>query len=563
VVQLHESRQWFDATFHRVDPPYGFEQHCTRPFDVLLLVGAWALSPLAGFEKALHFWAALISPLLHVFSALFLVWACSPVFNRRRLAFLVLAFIAQPAVVACFLAGRPDHHSLMTFLFVVSLGFSIRMMHTPSEKKWTWGGGFVSALAFWVCIEAGIFIILPIIVLLSVLWFLKEKDIGSALFNYASSLLLFSVGALLIQNGWGEFFRPEVDRISIIFIFFFFMVTVYAFFVRRYDFNDKIFLRVLFSGAAGIGILAVMQAVYPQVFSGYEVDPLYSALRSPFIGQAQRIFRLEWPQGPIRFIFWAGITMPTFFWFLHSLFTQKWWQALVSRARKDIYVKLSIFAIVCLILSVQYVIELRFVVYLEIVCLLGYVVFMDNIISAIESRFEMSKALYVVRPLIIVIMISWFYYPMIFYGNSEGEDIGSGYNSDIVATSKYIQEMSEAGERPLNIMAAPELGTTILYYTKNNVYNIQGHRAKQGFRDWYHLMAAETDKQAISIIKKREVDMILVNKPLAKGYFGNPKNTFLARLLAGKDVPWLDRVEVPEDLAKDILIYMVVNRNDY
>ena len=152
---------------------------------------------------------------------------------------------------------------------------------------------------------------------------------------------------------------------------------------------------------------------------------------------------------------------------------------------------------------------------------------------------------------------------MIFYGNSEGEGICTGYNSNIVVTSKYIQEMSEAGERPLNIMAAPELGTTILYYTKNNVYNIQGHRAKQGFRDWYHLMAAETDKQAISIIKKREVDMILVNKPLAKGYFGNPKNTFLARLLAGKDVPWLDRVEVPEDLAKDILIYMVVNRNDY
>ena len=82
VVQLHESGQWFDATFHRVDPPYGFEQHCTRPFDVLLLAGAWALSPLAGFEKALHFWAALISPLLHVFSALFLVWACSPVFNE-------------------------------------------------------------------------------------------------------------------------------------------------------------------------------------------------------------------------------------------------------------------------------------------------------------------------------------------------------------------------------------------------------------------------------------------------------------------------------------------------
>jgi hypothetical protein len=33
VLHLHETGNWFDATIPRIDPPHGFEQHWTRPFD--------------------------------------------------------------------------------------------------------------------------------------------------------------------------------------------------------------------------------------------------------------------------------------------------------------------------------------------------------------------------------------------------------------------------------------------------------------------------------------------------------------------------------------------------
>jgi len=559
AAQLHETRQWFDATLYRVDPPYGLEQHWTRPFDVLLLTGAWALTPFMGFEKALYTWGVLVSPLLHIASVLFLIWAFAPVYNNRQMMFLVMGFIVQPAIFFSYLAGRPDHHSLITFLFVVSLGFIVRMMLDPARKLWAWGGGFVSALGFWVCIELGVFIILPVIVFFSVLWLLREKDIGSALFNYSASLLLFSAIALLIQNGLSEFFRPEVDRISIIFVLFFFLVTSYAFFVQQYDFYNKIIYRVLFAGTAAVVIHTIMQAVYPQVFSGPEIDPLYRSLRSANLGQDQPIYSMQWPEGLIWLIFWAGIIIPTTLWFMHALVTKKWWQGIFSSPRKAMYVKLSLFVLVCLIFYWDYVSRIRYVVYLEIICLLGYVVLMDNIVRRIESGLNMSRLLYLARPLAMFIMLTWFFYPLAWLSSDERK----GYDSDIVVTSRYIHEAFNDSERPMNIMAAPEPGSYLLYFTRNNVFSIPNHRCRQGFRDWYHIMAAEDEEQALAVIKQREVDMILIDKPRDITYFNHlGENTLVHRLLRGEEFYWLDKVELPEDVPQDNLIFMVEHRNN-
>ncbi len=350
ATQFHETRLWFDATLYRVDPPYGLEQHWTRPFDVLLVTGAWALTPFIGFESGLYAWGVLISPILMIVSVLFLIWGFAPVYNRRQLLFLALGFIVMPAIFFSFLAGRSDHHSLITLFYIITLGFLMRMMLTPEQKKWSWGAGFFSALGFWVCIELGVFIILPIIVFFSILWFLKEKNSGLALFNYSASLLIFSTCALLIENGFSEFFRPEVDRLSIIFVLFFALVVLYSIIVQKFDFFGKTTFRLIFAGAAAFGILAVMKGVYPQVFSGSEIDPLYRALRSANLAQDKPIYTLEWPGGLISFLFWAGIIIPVSLWFMYSLFARKWWHGLFTSPRKETYVKISLFVLVCLVL---------------------------------------------------------------------------------------------------------------------------------------------------------------------------------------------------------------------
>ena len=290
ATQLHESGNWFDGVLHRVDPPYGLEQHWTRPFDVLLLIGAWALTPFLGFEAALYSWGVLISPLLQIFAVFILIWGFAPVFSHRQLILLAVGFIAQPAIYSAFLAGRPDHHSLITFLFVVSLTFVVRMLMAPERKLWAWAGGVVSALGFWVCIEFGVFVILPILLTLSILWILKEKYVQFTLFHYFLSLLLFSIIALLIQNRVSTFLRPEVDRLSIVFVFFFTLVFIYSFIVSKYNFINKIFFRTLFSFFSGLFVLIALYFIYPEIFSKPSPDTVYRAVRSGNLGQSKYIF---------------------------------------------------------------------------------------------------------------------------------------------------------------------------------------------------------------------------------------------------------------------------------
>ena len=562
AAQFQETRLWFDPILYRVDPPYGLEQHWTRPFDVLLLVGAWALTPLFGFEKALYAWGVLISPMLQIAAVLCLIWAFAPVFNHRQLVFLALGFIAQPAIFGSFVIGRPDHHSLITLLFVVALGFIVRMMQEPARKLWAWGGGFVSALGFWVCIELGVFVILPVIVFLSILWFLKEKDVGTTFFNYSASLLFFSAAALLIENGFSEFLRLERDRLSIVFVLFFAMITLYAFFAHQFKFADNTLFRVLFAGLAAMGVMSVMQFLYQQISITPEVEHLYREIRTGSLGQDKLIYSLQWPEGIYTFISWAGIIIPVSLWFVYSLFTRKWWQGLFSSPRKAMYIKLSIFVLVSLYFYSDYVTQLRYVVYLQIICLLGYVVLMDNAVKLVESRLGMSKMLPVVRTLVMFLMLTWFFYPLALHGNKESFD--PGYDSNIVSTSRYLHEITKNEDMPLNIMAAPELGSTLLYHTNNNVFTFTNHRNLHGFNDWYNIMTSEIDEQALSIVDERQVDMILINKPLDKIYFHDQKeNVLVHRLMSGEEVSWLERVETPDDVPQDILIYMVVNGNEF
>ena len=136
VLHLHDGGAWFDPREPRINPPEGHVQHWTRPLDALLLAGAWLLEPLLGFDRALHLWGVLISPVLLGARAR----ARSPgpprrrsIATRRLLACLVL--LTQPTVLAYTSVGRPDHHSLLLLLAVVLIGLTARLAATPRDRR--------------------------------------------------------------------------------------------------------------------------------------------------------------------------------------------------------------------------------------------------------------------------------------------------------------------------------------------------------------------------------------------------------------------------------------------
>ena len=131
VTQLQETGRWFDDVNPRGNAPYGETQIYSRPLDVLLMAGAWALAPTGDFDKGLYWAGTAIGPVLHLLTLLALLWAARPVFDRRLLFMIAILFLAQPALAGHFYAGRADHHSLFMLLFVVSLGMMIRLLCRP------------------------------------------------------------------------------------------------------------------------------------------------------------------------------------------------------------------------------------------------------------------------------------------------------------------------------------------------------------------------------------------------------------------------------------------------
>ena len=70
VQRLLDTGHWFDHMQPRANWPFGELQHSSRPFDALLLAGAFILSPFFGTEKVAD--GFLVSIFLIIFVAIFL-----------------------------------------------------------------------------------------------------------------------------------------------------------------------------------------------------------------------------------------------------------------------------------------------------------------------------------------------------------------------------------------------------------------------------------------------------------------------------------------------------------
>ncbi len=126
--RLHDGGSWFDPREWRINPPEGHVQHWTRPLDMVLLAGAQLLEPALGFDRALHLFGVLFSPLLLMLCVLALAWAAAPLLDRDGRLFACIALLMQPTVIAYSSLGRPDHHTLLLLLFTLFLGQVLRLL---------------------------------------------------------------------------------------------------------------------------------------------------------------------------------------------------------------------------------------------------------------------------------------------------------------------------------------------------------------------------------------------------------------------------------------------------
>jgi len=558
VLQIHESGNWADHIIHRINPPTGYEQHWTRPFDALLFAGAWLGSLVTDFGSALYAWSVLISPVLEILALLAIFWALSPLLKDTENEVLGLLFITQMGVITSFVAGRADHQSLIILLFLLSLGSGIQMLVRSYNRYVCYRTGLVSALAIWVSIESLLFSLL-IYPALGIFWLLGEKDITRKLLQYSLSVFILLVLFRVIELGQARLFEPVIDQISIVYIILFGLLTVFWGLVHWYEkrrgesgrLPGRLVLAL--SGIIVTGIL--MEFFFPGFFAGPmgNVDELFRRVHLVKIKELQPVLAIHslsadnWLQYLARFILWLGIIIPGV-----PLLVYLLWKNTGNRRLAWVYIAVA--SLVYLPLALM---EIRWVPYVAILMLPGYAWLVANIMQGITARIQ-DRVAGPLRIMTLVTSVIIFALPKVIIGDEDGENKNRA--CPLAPVSRYLDDVHRWGDRSRNILAFTDFGPELVYRTRHSVFSIPSHRYHSGFTDSYHIMTAVDDEQALKIIQERRVDLILVCPGGHEEHFyeGKEKNSIFHQRISGGVAPeWLTEISLPPDVAESFRLYEV------
>jgi len=560
VQALYTHGDWSDHSLTRINPPEGYEQHWTRPYDFLLFAGAWAGSFFTDFKTSLHVWGVLISPILEIFALFAFIWLIKPLTGIREKGVSGILFVTQMGIIASFVAGRADHQSLILLLFILSLGIGLRMLISPFNARTCYIAALISGLAIWVSVES---ILLPLLMVTAfgVFWLRGDPSVTRKLTHYSVALVLFITIFRLIEFGPSRFLDPALDQLSIVYITLFGMIALYWSLVSGYNHvaeNEADTLTKVVSALAWCAFMVILLAnYYPGFFAGpmSNSGELFQRVHLSKVKELQPAISIaalnseNWLYAFAKFFLWVGIIIPGI-------------PLLISRITQshddDERICWSFIGILCLAYIPLSLSELRWASYTAILMLPGYIWLISRLMQICTNRLNGQLA-GLARITILVGSVSIFALPKVFIGEEEGDrqqDVGC----PLIPISEFLSNPASTGGGAKNLLAFTDFGPEILYRTPHSVFSIPSHRHHSGFTDSFMIMTAIDDRDAMRLILDREINLILLCPEGHEKHFYSStedKPTFHKRLASDDAPEWLERVILPDELAEPFMLYRV------
>lgn len=199
----------------RINAPYGYSIHWTALFDLMLAAGAEPLR-LIGMDghTALYVWGSAISPLLLMIGLVPFAWCVRSWVGGASFIWLTVLLFTQPQFAGSFLAGRPDHHSLVMMLLMAQLAWLYAFLDGRAGWRIALAAGVAAGLQMCTSVEALLTVLMAAIVLV-VSWALLRRDALMPFVVY----LFGCVATMAAWTAWqGGLFEPFYDRVSIVHI---------------------------------------------------------------------------------------------------------------------------------------------------------------------------------------------------------------------------------------------------------------------------------------------------------------------------------------------------------
>jgi len=550
VTDLYRTGRWYDPVDLRSNAPYGQTSHWTRPFDVLMLLGAAPIALVADFRSSLFWWGVVLSPILAFATIMALLWSTRPILGKKGSLSIGLIFLCQMTLLTCFRPGRPDHHSLLIFLFALSIGLTLRMILSPLNTRLCYMAGFVGALSMWISPESMVVVGMTLAAL-GLFWLWEDEDFLDKSLHYAVALFVATGVNLIIERGWHGLFAQEYDRLSIVHfsVFGFIMALWITFSVvnRRTQVLHKRINRFL-SIPAGAAMLALAIFIsFPKFYRGpfADMDPRLAQLWISKINEMQPLLSKSPSWATLVQLTGSIILCVPFFAYL--LFRRRH----RKEARGWVYIFLAT-AVFGALAIFQYI---RWAYYAQAAVVIPMAGLMNTILDWRQDR--MNRSLKIAKNVLITLA---FTLGLPFLGVAAeifmGGEIGPHDEISMIPLCKYLNEADIGSSQKLRILTHVDLGEEILYRTQHEVIGTVVTIRGRGLLDTYDIMTADTDEKALELIRKRGIDTILLCRtPAERDFFSKPEqvSTFYQRLRQGPIPHWLRKVKLPADLSSFLL----------
>ncbi|PKN52998.1 MAG: hypothetical protein CVU55_03400 [Deltaproteobacteria bacterium HGW-Deltaproteobacteria-13] len=557
VVQLHESGKWYDSNNPRSNAPYGENLHLTRPFDVLLLTGASLATPLAGFKDSLFWWGVLISPFLLIASLLIIPWTFRPILSDDDSNLMRLLFISQLGILSYYSVARPDHHSLLGFTFMVSIGLILRVIPGSLNKTICYMAGMAGAFSLWVHVESLLLIFL-IILLLGLFWiFDDDDDFVRKNLHYTAALFIFTGAALILERPWHDLTKIEYDKISLVHLFILGLISLFwsvVFSLR----NSPVFSQqgrgwrftIAFLGAVIVGLCVWL--LFPAFFRGgyADIDPRIVPIWLSKIEEVQSPLRLDFLRALIQLLCSAMVGIAYIFF--------SFWKEPDKNMKGWIFILSGI-----LLFALPGILERRLLLYGNIITVVPLAALLGGILRW-ETRHVKPLFRTLILSFTVISFCAAFLLPDYIYEKMVVKEKVSMQNERKASLADLCDELNfplnDGSATKHRILAFVFYGPEILYRTDYEVIATPHHRNAQGILDTYRIMTAASDEKAYALIHRRGIDMILVTKdPGEREYYSSaPQGSIFYDHLKEESYPaWLRPVELPPILSTSYRLFRV------
>ena len=562
VLELLQGGGWYNDVIARSNAPYGETLHWTRPFDLLLILGAGPLLPFTDVKTALFWSGALISPLLQLAAAFAFIWATAPL-ARKGLWFMAAPLLfVQAAIIAYGSAGRADHHVLQALAFILLIGFTLRSLRNPAGTRDAFAAGLVAGFGFWLSIEA----FLPLtgtLMGLTAAWLIaphgRLRQLTALSFGLCAMLLL-AIAAEHPPSGWLDVVYDEVSVVHLLIgTLLLLLWSTLSFWERRKRRAATLPGRVAAVALGGGACLALLYSVFPAFFAGplAGIDPRIKDIWLSNVGEMQGVFPTDL-QSLGDFIFYLGISIaavPVIVWLL--------WQERGSRRwLLWLYIACALLITVAAAMTSK-----RFAPYAEILL----VVVAGDIIERLriwllhnrsrilpQAAYAVAMALLMLGPISIGAIIKG---QAKASTSTEDSDKVSCELRDIAA---YLSDEAVIGRRdPQTILTATYHGPELLYRTPHRVIATPYHRNGAGIFDGHFMLATNDLEASRQLMAERRIDLILLCPERKQDHYfridGQADDDRLFRLLAdGQTVDGLRPLPLPDTAASsDFLLFAV------